>query len=318
MLLADPVVVSHRIAELMAKDKEDSREESVLMYRGEWALFYAGLSRQGLSLKEIVARPEGPAMVLGVLAAGARPPAWWTSSFWMPLPQLEEAQAQHAVSYIWSVMRKNDLGLLTALIYVLSVRPELMTYDETTAVLEEWARQNHQYFNPNYSLSTEQALQVRSRLHTLLGTSPGLRFVIDPRLPQASQEVVTEFLNLAGCRCVEGAEAIEMQQAIVSFAEVTSAKMTSHQETVREWKRGPGRYQTYAVERQVTRNDRQSAGTAPENVVSLVVEVKGDSFALPPCGDPLQVDLQDPTKVDVLTPWRWGRSGYAFDWEPRM
>jgi len=317
-LLADPVVVSHRIADLMAKDKADSSEESILLYRGEWALFYAGLRRQGLSLKEIVARPEGPAMVLGVLAAEANPPKWWTDDFWLARPGLEPLEAQQAVRWIWPLMRKNDLGLMTALIYDLSVHPDLMTYAETSQVLVEWVKQNGQYFNANHSLSMEAALHVRERLHELLGGGPGVRFVLDPRLKPETEQVIRQFLNLAGVSPVEGLEAIELQQAVVSFAEVTSAKITSREDTVREWKHGPGRYQTYYVDRQVTRKDRESAGTAPEEVVSLVLEVKGESFALPPCGDPLKEDLQNPEKLDVLTPWRWGRSAYAFSWEPRM
>lgn len=325
-LLADPLVVSHRIAELMAKDKADSDEESILLYRGEWALFYAGLRRQGLSLEEIVARPEGPAMLLGVLSAEARPPRWWTASFWLqgkPTPGyrlglLDSAEAAQAVRWLWPLIRKNDLGLMTALIYSLSVHPELLTYAETTPILEEWVRQNGQYFNPNHSLAMEAAWQARARLHALLGTSAGVTFVVDPRLKPEAEEVLREFLNLAGVKTVEGPETVDLQQAVVSFAEVTSAKITSQKETVREWKRGPGRYQTYSVEREVTRNQRESAGTAPENVVSLVLVVKDESFALPPCGDPLKEDLQNPDKLDVLTPWRWGRSAYAFSWEPRM
>lgn len=317
-LLADPLVVSHRIDDLVARDKSDSDEESILLYRGEWALFYAGLRRQGHSLKEIVARPEGPAMILGVLAAQARPPQWWTTDFWLSLKLLDSTEAGQAVRWLWPIIRKTDLGLMTALIYVLSVNPQLMTYDETTAVLQEWVKQNGQYFNPNHSLSLEQALRVRTRLHELLSTAPGVQLVMDARLKPETDEVIREFLNLAGVQSVEGPEAIELQQAVVSFAEVTSAKLTSREETVRAWKRGPGRYQTYFVERQVTRHDRESAGTAPADVVSLVLEVKGESFALPPCGDPLKEDLQNPEKVDVLTPWRWGRSAYAFAWEPRM
>jgi hypothetical protein len=327
VLLAHPGVVAARVEDLIAKDQDDSDDESILRYRGEWSLYFSGLRRQGLDVSAIVARPEGPRMLLGVLAAEARPPRWW-SGHWLAAGRTPDASlkmglvtredARAAFATLTKAIRPRDRGYLSASLFVLAAHPWIAPEAERERIVADWAASREEFFNKNALRSAKQALALRARFRELLGPEPKLAFHVEPGLPADSETVVREFLGVAGVTAMPGTEPVTLSRAAVRFDEVTSAKITESQRVVREYlPTGGQRYVTRrAVDKIVTDRHRESAGTAAEDVVSLVLEVRGEHFALPPVGDPQKEALKDPSRMDVLAPWRWGRSAYAFGWEP--
>lgn len=312
-LLKDARVVEHRVEQLASSDEHGGDQESLIKYRGEWALMFAAMRLQGKDNAQILAGPHGLQLTLATLAAESDPPRWWQEARW--LQEAARAQphddfrlglvAQEQVSELVARAGKLDTHQLPALVHAVLRLQSGFTRADRDAVLQAWLTQQGQYFSPNNALSVKTALAARQSLRELADplAQDGLLAVrvvaaggFTPEQAAVATEAARDFLRSCGYRLSEG-EGLRLEVGLeeVTFEEVATDTFrpftTTERVQVGSSSLRVGNFsvsQPRYAERERVKLERESKVGETRMVTTVVVARAGDrtlQLKVPPYGN---------------------------------